>query len=636
VTGSAFVYVSLPPGTAPGATSAAISNASTGTSVTLALVEGGLDPVAVPGNAGDTIALAIQGGSPASFTLVVPPGLRPSVVRTKPPGRRDQPMLQIVRVVFSEPMDQATITGDNIRILLNGNPLSGQVQPAADGLGATLELDEPLAPLTEYVLVIEAGVTDLDGETLEEAVVVPFTTGTSPEAASTVASVTLDLETLTALPLESRQLVLMLNAVLRSADGSMILNQAAEWRSSNADVAIVTGGLVGFLGVQGLAPEAAVYGTGTGTTVITASAGGQAARLTLVIERATLANVSTAGSFNTADEAPNVQNACFLTPAGVAFCSGMYASVRSSWQEAIQSVPGGHTFAAVSAGEGHACGITPAGVAYCWGSDGRAGALGAGALLDNCFPYGSLSGWGCSLTPVPVAGGLIFSQISAGDEYTCGIAADGAAYCWGYNEFGQLGTGNTAPSASPVQVTGGLTFAQISADEAITCALTTAGEAYCWGPGYLGNGTTNPSLSPVAVAGGLRFTQISAAQDHTCGLTAGGSAYCWGWSPHLATHSLVPVKVTLPSGVTLTHLDSGGYTTCGLTSAGAAWCWGSNIGGPSDLYIAPPTLVPGNLSFATLSTGIYASCGITRDNAAYCWNQDKAIVEQPYKVEGQR
>ena len=547
-------------------------------------------------------------------------------------------MLQIVRVVFTEPMDPVTITGGTVQILLNGNPLSGQVEASADGLSATLELDQPLAPLTEYTLVLGAGLTDLDGETLEEAVVVPFTTGTSPEAASAVASVSLDVETLTTLPLESRQLVLFLNAVLRSAGGSMILNQAAEWRSSNPDIAVASGGLVGLGFVAGLVPEAAVYGTGTGTTVITASAGGHTARLTLVIERATLASVSTAGStLNTADEAPDVQNACFLTPAGVAFCSGLwYTSVRSSWQEAIQSVPGGHTFAAVSAGESHACGITPAGVAYCWGSDGRAGALGAGALLGNCFPYGSITGWGCSLTPVPVAGGLTFSQISAGDEYTCGIAAGGAAYCWGYNEFGQLGTGSTISSASPVPVTGGLTFAQISADEAITCALTTAGKAYCWGPGYLGDGTANPSPSPVAVAGGVRFTQISAAQDHTCGLTAAGSAHCWGWLPELPTHTLSPVQVALPPGVTLTRLDSGGYTTCGLTAAGAAWCWGANPYSGPDYYVAAPTLVPGGLTFATLSTGIYASCGITRDNLAYCWNQDKAIVEQPYKVEGQR
>jgi hypothetical protein len=182
LTGSGFVYVSLQPGTVPGATSASIANARTGTSFTLGLADGGLDPVALPASVGDTIAFTIHGssgGSPTSVGLVVPAGLRPSVVRTYPPARRDQPMLSIVRVIFSEPMNPVTITGATVQILLNGSPLSGQVQASADGLSATLELDEPLAPLTEYTLFIGASVADSDGETLGEPITVTFSTGTS-------------------------------------------------------------------------------------------------------------------------------------------------------------------------------------------------------------------------------------------------------------------------------------------------------------------------------------------------------------------------------------------------------------------------------------------------------------------------
>ena len=182
LTGTSFVYASLAPGSvAPGAASATIANARTGTSLMVAMVDGGFDPVAVPAGVGDTIEFAIQGGSPMSFALVVPTGLRPSVVRTQPPGRRDQPMLTIVRVIFSEPMDPVTITGGTVQILLNGNPLSGQVEASAEGLSATLELDQPLAPLTEYTLVIGAEVADLDGEALGEPITVTFTTGSSAE-----------------------------------------------------------------------------------------------------------------------------------------------------------------------------------------------------------------------------------------------------------------------------------------------------------------------------------------------------------------------------------------------------------------------------------------------------------------------
>src|SRR5688500_12868137 len=66
--GSGFVCGSLQLGTVPGATSASIANARTGTSFTLGLADGGLDPVALPSSVGDTIAFTIQGSSGTSPT----------------------------------------------------------------------------------------------------------------------------------------------------------------------------------------------------------------------------------------------------------------------------------------------------------------------------------------------------------------------------------------------------------------------------------------------------------------------------------------------------------------------------------------------------------------------------------------
>jgi len=64
-----------------------------------------------------------------------------------------------------------------------------------------------------------------------------------------------------------------------------------------------------------------------------------------------------------------------------------------------------------------------------------------------------------------------------------------------------------------------------------TCGLTTGGAAYCWGRnnyGQVGDGTDSTRTNPEAVSGGLVFQAISAGEAHTCGLTAGGAAYCWG------------------------------------------------------------------------------------------------------------
>jgi hypothetical protein len=51
---------------------------------------------------------------------------------------------------------------------------------------------------------------------------------------------------------------------------------------------------------------------------------------------------------------------------------------------------------------------------------------------------------GTGLGPV----GIDFTRVSAGREFSCGLAADGTAYCWSLNDSGQL-SGGSEPAASP-------------------------------------------------------------------------------------------------------------------------------------------------------------------------------------------
>src|SRR5438034_614672 len=108
--------------------------------------------------------------------------------------------------------------------------------------------------------------------------------------------------------------------------------------------------------------------------------------------------------------------------------------------------------------------------------------------------------------------------LSAGSDHTCGVAGSGAAYCWGTNTYGGLGDGTYGNNRlTPVAVSGGLTFAAVSGGALYTCGVTTSGAAYCWGLnnyGQLGNGTTTFSfLTPVAVSGGLTFTAVSTRSE---------------------------------------------------------------------------------------------------------------------------
>jgi alpha-tubulin suppressor-like RCC1 family protein/protocatechuate 3,4-dioxygenase beta subunit len=168
-------------------------------------------------------------------------------------------------------------------------------------------------------------------------------------------------------------------------------------------------------------------------------------------------------------------------------------------------------------GAAHSCAIvsvstsltSPAGSVICWGSNGY-GQLGtAAAYTSTSF----------SNIAVAAAPGLTFTSLTAGEYHTCGISAAGVAYCWGRNNAGQLGDGSTVASTStPVQVAGAVSWRSITAGELFTCGVSgstgvsgttaDAGTVYCWGDNEYGQigqrsaGTNGqPVRSPIAVKG---------------------------------------------------------------------------------------------------------------------------------------
>lgn len=148
-------------------------------------------------------------------------------------------------------------------------------------------------------------------------------------------------------------------------------------------------------------------------------------------------------------------------------------------------------FIQISAGGDATCAVTASDQAFCWGH-GLDGQLGSGTQQ-------------LSTVPRPVVGGVSFTRVSVGLVHTCGESKANRAYCWGVNANGQVGSGTTTLRfLSPVPVAGGHTFAQVSAGSFHTCAKTGTGLGYCWGVnfnGTLGDGTTASSTVPVAVVG---------------------------------------------------------------------------------------------------------------------------------------
>jgi alpha-tubulin suppressor-like RCC1 family protein len=341
---------------------------------------------------------------------------------------------------------------------------------------------------------------------------------------------------------------------------------------------------------------------------------------------------------------------CALSSAGAAYCWGSNnlgqlgnnSQVNSNVPVAVNTsgVLSGVTLSQVSAGQASLCALSSVGAAYCWGSGGL-GQLGNRGSFSYSVPVAVYTGG--------VLSGVTLSQISAGGIGACVLSNAGAAYCWGYGNYGQLGNGTFNNVSAPVAVTAsgvlsGVTLSQIAVGFQHVCALSAAGTAYCWGydaDGELGNNATANSNVPVAVStsgalAGQTLSSIEAGNYYTCVLSSTGAGYCWGYGNsgqlgnNATSSSSVPVAVTATgvlSGATLSQLSAGQNSTCALDSPGTAYCWGSNSSGqagstttaPATAFDNPVVVSPSQAS--TLGTGYVHACDI-RAGKAYCWGDN--------------
>ena len=293
---------------------------------------------------------------------------------------------------------------------------------------------------------------------------------------------------------------------------------------------------------------------------------------------------------------------CAVTSDGGAYCWGFgrYGNLGDGSASGYSSpvavtttgALAGKKVTQVAAGNVHTCALTSDGGVYCWGYNGSGG-LGDGTTAQRNVPT-------AVVTSGALAGKTV-TQISAGGYHTCALTSDGGLYCWGNNYEGELGDGTTVQRVTPVPVVtsgalSGKTIVQIDGGGTHTCALSSDGLAYCWGwndYGQLGDGTTAQRLTPTAVStsgalAGKTVVQISAFYFDTCALTSDGLAFCWGYNYNgqigdgTTTHRTVPTAVSTTgalSGQFLTSISAGSYFTIATASpcgAGAPIVTGNN------------------------------------------------------------
>ncbi|RYF75594.1 MAG: hypothetical protein EOO39_06690 [Cytophagaceae bacterium] len=266
----------------------------------------------------------------------------------------------------------------------------------------------------------------------------------------------------------------------------------------------------------------------------------------------------------------------------------------------------GKKLTSINAGYLHTCAVGNDKRAYCWGNS-------SSCQLGNNSPCTNVN----VNQPVAVAttvGALLtkdVTQVGAGYAHSCALA-DGSVFCWGDNAARQLGDGTTSARAAPVAVNASLlgsSVTNLSVGYQANCAVSN-GNAYCWGLnnyGQLGQPTTLANSSaPILIQGpltGKTVTQVAMGAQHACALVSEGDLYCWGLNEtgQLGNGSLVNtttptlVQKTGPlTGKAFTQVSTNLRTTCALADS-KPYCWGSNssgqLGDASTTNKARPNLV---------------------------------------------
>jgi alpha-tubulin suppressor-like RCC1 family protein len=292
-------------------------------------------------------------------------------------------------------------------------------------------------------------------------------------------------------------------------------------------------------------------------------------------------------------------------------------------------------YVAVSVAGEHSCALIDDGAVQCWGVN-EDGELGDGTLVSRSVP-----------TPVVGLTGPAIA-VAAAQDYSCALIQGGGVQCWGVNNNGELGDGTTDDSTTAVTVTGlaGPATA-VSATGGTTCALITGGTMQCWGNndfGEMGTGNTTDSLTPVSVTGlAGAVTAIATGQNYTCALITGGTVQCWGLnsSGQLGdgtsgsfNSNPTPISVAGLSGAAIAVVASNGHT-CALITGGTVQCWGRNsdgqLGDGTKVdRTTPVTVVDSEDDPLTGVTAISASpqytCAVIEDGGIRCWG-DNGIGE---------
>jgi len=320
---------------------------------------------------------------------------------------------------------------------------------------------------------------------------------------------------------------------------------------------------------------------------------------------------------------------------------------------------------AVAQGDLHTCAILGTGEVKCWGYN-TGGQLGLGDTRNRGDGAGEM---GASLPAVDLGTGRTAKAITAGGLHTCAILDNDTVKCWGINSQGQLGLGDTRNRGdSPGEMGDALpvvdlgtnrTAVALTSGWAHTCALLDDATVKCWGlndHGQLGLGDTTQrgdqagqmgdALPAVALGAGRSVAAVDAGQMHVCALLDDATVKCWGLNAQgqlglgdTDSRGDTPGElgdalpaVDLGTGRTVAVLNTGAGHTCAILDDRTTKCWGHNVRGElglgdtnnrgdaaDEMGDALPAVNLGSGRAAVSLSAANRTCAILDNDDLKCW-----------------
>ncbi|AGH98936.1 RCC1 domain-containing protein [Micavibrio aeruginosavorus] len=310
-------------------------------------------------------------------------------------------------------------------------------------------------------------------------------------------------------------------------------------------------------------------------------------------------------------------------------------------------------------------------------ADGTIKACGIGSNNSNGDPTGSHVYIPSRLTPTDC--NARFVEVFLGGAQNYALTANGEVWSWGYNNYGQLGHGDTANRAIATRieffVANNIQIAKVIPsrpnyyDYACALFLTTDGKVYgCGfnGTGQLGNGTTANQYVPVRCGSLTNITcvTLSGMQHHAYAVEDNGNLWVWGSNNNgqlgLGDGTTRQTPILHPSLNNIVKaVASAGYTTAGngpagcglvLRADGTIWTTGYNgygqlgLGDTTDRTSFTQIIHPAFFTDIFAGDGRYPAFGaISQQKEIYLWgyngygqigNGNTANVAAPFKPAG--